>query len=153
MDEDRLKHSLAVARKMVSIAKAYNMSEDEIEICFLIGFNHDIGYEFTSIPEEHNIVGGYILKNNGFKYWKEVYYHGEVTKEYESIYLDILNQADMQIDKYGNDVGYDKRLEDIKSRYGNNSRVYLKCYELVEKLRNKYNNLSTNTKKLSYKMI
>lgn len=27
----------------------------------------------------------------------------------------------MQIDKYGNDVGYTKRLEDIKSRYGENS--------------------------------
>jgi len=23
----------------------------------------------------------------------------------------------MQIDKYGNDVGYEKRLEDIKNRY------------------------------------
>jgi len=34
----------------------------------------------------------------------------------------------MQIDKYGNDVGCDKRLEDIKSRYGENSDVYDKCH-------------------------
>ena len=27
---------------------------------------------------------------------------------YKLMYLDILNQADMQIDKYGNDVGYEK---------------------------------------------
>ena len=44
MTEDRLKHSLAVARKMVEIAKQKQMSEEEITTCFLIGFNHDIGY-------------------------------------------------------------------------------------------------------------
>ena len=38
----------------------------------------------------------------------------------------------MQIDKYGNDVGYDKRLEDIKNRYGDNSIVYLKCFSLTK---------------------
>ena len=41
----------------------------------------------------------------------------------------------MQIDKYGNDVGYDKRLEDIKNRYGEDSKVYSKCYKLIDKLR------------------
>jgi hypothetical protein len=51
------------------------------------------------------------------------------------MYLDILNQADMQIDKYGNDVGYDKRLEDIKLRYGDSSNVYNKAKILIEKLR------------------
>jgi len=28
----------------------------------------------------------------------------------DSIYLTMLNKVDMQIDKFGNDVGYDKRL-------------------------------------------
>ena len=55
--------------------------------------------------------------------------------EYESLYLKILNQADMQIDKYGNNVGYGRRLEDIKIRYGENSIVYNKCCKLVEKVR------------------
>ena len=41
----------------------------------------------------------------------------------------------MQIDKYGNDVGYDKRLEDIKSRYGENSTTYKNAEILVFKLR------------------
>lgn len=50
------------------------------------------------------------------------------------MYLEILNQADMQIDKYGNDVGYEKRLEDIKQRYGEESIVYQKAYKLVERL-------------------
>ena len=135
MDEDRLKHSLAVARKMVEIAKNKSLSTEDIENCFAIGFNHDIGYEFTPNGVNHNVIGGNILKNNGFKYWQEVYYHGENDTEYDSLYLTILNQADMQIDKYGNDVGYDKRLCDIKSRYGEDSIVYKKCFELIEKIR------------------
>ena len=133
MDSDRLKHSIAVARKMVQIAKENNMSNEEIENCFIIGYNHDIGYEFTENGLNHNKIGGEILKQNGFKYWKEVYYHGEVDSEYQSIYLDILNRADMQINKYGNDVGYQKRLEDIKSRYGEDSKVYINCKKMIDK--------------------
>ena len=48
----------------------------------------------------------------------------------------------MQIDKYGNDVGYDKRLCDIKRRYGEDSIVYKKCFELIEKIRLKQLKLS-----------
>ena len=132
MDEDRIKHSIAVARKMVAIAKSKNLSEEEIKNCFVIGYNHDIGYEFTKNGINHNIIAGQILKNNNFKYWREIYYHGEINTDYNSIYLTILNQADMQIDKYGNDVGYSKRLEDIKNRYYENSEIYNKCYKLVK---------------------
>lgn len=135
MDENRLKHSYAVAKKMVEIAKSMDLSEKEIEDCFVIGLNHDIGYEFAIDKDEHARIGGEILKANGFKYWKEVYYHGEIECEYSSIYLTILNKADMQIDKFGNDVGYSKRLEDIKERYGEDSLVYQKCYKLVEKVK------------------
>lgn len=135
MDEDRIKHSLAVASKMVEIAKKNNLNEEDIKNCFVIGFNHDIGYEFCIDKMEHNKIGGEILKASGFKYWKEIYYHGEIDVEYESLYLKILNQADMQIDKYGNNVGYGRRLEDIKIRYGENSIVYNKCCKLVEKVR------------------
>ena len=134
MDEDRLRHSIAVARKMVEIAKSKNLSDEDIKNCFIIGYNHDIGYEFTKNGNNHNTIGGEILRNN-FKYWREIYYHGEINVEYKSLYLDILNPADMQIDKYGNDVGYDKRLEDIKSRYGEDSEVYNKCCKIVDKIR------------------
>ena len=138
MDLDRLKHSIAVARKMVEIAKKFNLNEEEIKNCFIIGYNHDVGYEFTINGINHNIIGGELLKNSNFKYWREIYYHGEINNEYHSIYLDILNQADMQIDKYGNDVGYDKRLEDVMNRYGEDSEVYKKCYMLVKNIKNKF---------------
>ena len=135
MDNDRLKHSYAVAKKMMEIAKEYNLSEEDIMNCFLIGLNHDIGYEFASNGLNHNKIGGQILRNNGFKYWQEVYYHGDIDCTYDSIFLDILNKADMQIDKCGNDVGYDKRLEDIKDRYGKDSITYKNCVILIESLK------------------
>ena len=134
MDNDRLMHSIAVARKMVSIGKSKGMSEIELQELFILGLNHDIGYEFSG-GDNHGINGAKALKSSGYKYYKEVYYHGIVQDEYNSVYLTILNQADMQIDKYGNDVGYDSRLEDIKSRYGSHSRIYNECLELVNKIR------------------
>lgn len=73
MDEDRLKHAIAVARKMIQIAKDMGLPENKVNDCFIIGYNHDIGY--------------------------------------------------------------DRRLEDIKNRYGENSIVYEKCLKLVEKIR------------------
>ena len=135
MDFDRLKHSISVGRKMMEIGKQKGFTEVEIKNLFLLGYNHDIGYEFAENGINHNIIGGEILKENGYKFWKEVYYHGEVDVEYKSKYLDILNQADMQIDKYGNDIGYEKRLEDIKSRYGEQSVVYRKVYKLVTNIK------------------
>lgn len=134
IDENRLSHSLAVARKMVEIGKKYNLNEEQLQELFTLGYNHDIGYEFGN-NESHRIIGGSILKASNFNYWQEVYYHGEITSEYHSMYLDILNQADMQIDKYGNDVGYEKRLEDIKERYGADSNIYKKAEILIDNLK------------------
>lgn len=133
MDLDRLKHSYAVAKKMQEIGKKMNLSDKELESLFVIGLNHDIGYEYAPDGKNHARIGGEILKENGFEYWKEVFYHGSVTEEYHSKFLDILNCADMQIDKYGNDVGFEKRLEDIKARYFESQpEVYQKCCDMVK---------------------
>ena len=134
IDEDRLKHSIAVARKMVEIGQNYNLNNQQLQELFVLGYNHDIGYEYGN-NENHRVIGGNILKHNNYKYWKEIYYHGEIDCEYYSLYLDILNKADMQIDKYGNDVGYDKRLEDIKIRYGEDSDIYKKANILINSLK------------------
>ena len=95
-----------------------------------------MGYEYGN-NSNHEHIGGEILKRNGYKYWREVYYHGDINTEYTSLFLEILNKADMQIDKYGNDVGYDRRLEDIKSRYGEDSKTYKDAKILIETLNQK----------------
>ena len=135
MSEDKLKHSLAVANKMVEIGKKYNMTEEELQDLFVLGFNHDIAYGVSLDALNHGIIGGEILKRNGYKYYMEVYYHGKPDCEYSSKYLTILNMADMMIDKFGNDVGYDKRLEDILNRRRENSIQYTNCVKLVDKLK------------------
>ena len=136
MNDDRLKHSISVGRKMVELGKKHNLTEEDLNNLFLLGYNHDIGYEFEKNGVDHNIIGGNLLKENGYKFWKEVYYHGNPDSEYNSLYLDILNEADMQIDKYGNDVGYDKRLEDIKERYGENSKPYICSKMIIDRIKN-----------------
>lgn len=141
MDKNRLNHSYQVAKKMMEIGQEMGLSQEELKELFVIGLNHDIGYEFSPNGVEHNKIGGEILRNSGFKYWKEVYYHGVLTNEYNSIYLDILNYADMQIDKYGNDVGFEKRLNDIEKRYGENSVVLNRCKELINDLKKRILNL------------
>ena len=135
IDNDRLNHSLAVARKMVEIGKLYNLKDDELRDLYVLGFNNDIGYEYGN-NSNHAHIGGEILRRNNYKYWKEIYYHWDIKSEYTSLFLKILNKADMQIDKYGNDVGYTRRLEDIKSRYGENSTTYKNSEILISKLRN-----------------
>lgn len=130
MDENRSLHSLGVAKKMVTIGKSKGLKTSDLNDLFTLGIVHDIGYEFGP-GNEHQKLGGLVLKENGYRYWQEVYYHGLVQNEYSSLFLDILNQADMQIDKKGKDVGYSGRLEDIKSRYKEDSKVYASCVELV----------------------
>jgi hypothetical protein len=134
IDNNRLNHSLAVAKKMVEIGKNYNLKYDELSDLYVLGFNHDIGYEYGN-NSNHAHIGGKILKRNNYKYWKEFYYHGDINSEYTSLFLNILNKADMQIDNKGNDVGYTKRLEDIKNRYGENSVTYKNAEKLVSNLR------------------
>ena len=134
MDDNRLKHCYAVAKKMVELGKEKDLSEEQLKELFVLGYLHDIGYQFGT-NENHNIIGGNILKDSNYKYWEEVYYHGISDSKYKSIYLNILNKADMMIDKYGNDVGFDKRLEDIKSRYGEDSIQYINCAKIVNELR------------------
>ena len=133
---------------MQEIGKGLDLGEKELEELFLLGLNHDIGYEFSEDGKKHNEIGAKILKDSGFKYWKEVYYHGFLTSEYSSKYLDILNCADMQIDKYGNDVGFEKRLEDIKSRYGAESIVYSRCKSMIEYLKSKISSHSLVEKEI-----
>ena len=134
MDNDRLKHCYAVATKMIEIGKEKGLTENQLEELFMLGYVHDIGYQFGD-NENHNIIGGNVLENSNYKYWKEVYYHGIPNSEYKSLYLDILNRADMMIDKYGNDVGFDKRLEDIKKRYGEDSLQYINCLKIINELK------------------
>lgn len=61
---------------------------------------------------------------NGYRFWKEVYYHGSSDIEYSSYELDLLTCCDMTTGPNGEDFTIQQRLDDIKARYGYQSIQY-----------------------------
>lgn len=119
ISSDRKKHIFAVAELLKNYALTNGYNSFQAEELYTLGLLHDIGYEFAKEEDyiNHNKIGGEILKKQGYKFWREVYYHGEVDIKYKSEYLDLLNWADMHIDSSGNYVSFDERLEEISKRY------------------------------------
>lgn len=134
ISNERLKHSLEVARLMKKSAEDAGWNKQRCEEMFVLGFLHDIGYEFAEQQCDHASVGGEMLKNQGYKYWKEVSCHGKLDVEYISEELTMLNIADMCIDSTGKEVGASERLSDIAARYGVDSKQYLEAEQLARKI-------------------
>ena len=127
---DRIKHSLAVAKRMKELSQNDSEKYPVLpEEAFILGLLHDVGYEFVDNQMEHAQKGGIILKQQGYKYWKEVYYHGYVQNEYRSSMLDLLNYADITTDPIGDYTTIERRILDVKERYGENS---LQAKEIIE---------------------
>lgn len=126
MDKKVIDHSFGVGLYMKEHAKS---NKEEM---FLLGLLHDIGK--IEGYENHEINGAHILNKVGFKYYKEVELHGLVQDGYSSYELDLLNSADLSIDSNGNNVGYKKRIDDIKNRYGKDSNEYINACILSKQL-------------------
>lgn len=100
---------------------------------FHLDLVYDIGYQFTENNKEHAHVGGKLLKEEGYEYWKEVYDHGDPNlTERPSDEWFLLNVADMHTDGKGNRVTFDERLKDIGDRYGYQSQEYKMAYTLIK---------------------
>lgn len=132
---DRLNHCLAVARKMKAMAESIEGFPYTPEDMFYLGLLHDVAYEFVASQEDHEHRGGEILRNNGYIYWKEVFYHGNPNADFHSKALDLLNYADMTTDTQGHDITIELRLEDIALRYGADSDQYRNAFLLAEQIR------------------
>ena len=145
----RLRHELRVANKMRAFAEehpdVFDATPDEL---FQLGYVHDCGKGYTSV--EHARVGGEILKEEGFRFWKEVSHHGNPETSYHSPELDLLNWADMTVTADGRDVSLQGRLEDIALRYGKDSKPWrdaVKIAERIEAWQSKWENPVTGTGK------
>lgn len=134
--ENRLKHSHAVAARMKELAiekpEQFPVFPDE---AFILGMLHDIGYEFVDEQSKHAHAGGEILKEQGYKYWQEVYYHGIPQVEFDSPMLRLLNYVDMITGPDGTYMTINERIEDIVERYGAASRQAKEAIELSKTLR------------------
>jgi len=147
ISENKLHHILGVARKCYKIAKEEGYDEDFCRKMFMIGWNHDVGYEFAKTPKEHpeissEMIHQMIYVNDTYdmrislKTDYAIYYHGKYPNEdiEKNAEWRILNLADMQVDSKGNEVNVIDRLNDIKERYGEHSDQYLTscdiCYRI-----------------------
>lgn len=130
INENRLNHILAVARKAYKIAKDFGYDEQYAREMFALGWNHDIGYEFD--PINHENVGADILPN--YKYAEFIRGHGlaptQLTKEWI-----IINLADMTTSPTGEETTIEARLAEIESRYGKDHIWYKQSKEVCDILK------------------
>lgn len=130
INENRLNHILAVARKAYKIAKDFGYDEQYAREMFALGWNHDIGYEFD--PVNHENVGADILPN--YKYADFIRSHGltptQLTKEWI-----IINLADMTTSPTGEETTIEARLVEIESRYGKDHIWYKQSKEVCDILK------------------
>ena len=111
LTEDRLKHMLGVARLMYEKAEGTETYKREM---WLLGFLHDIGYEFDE--DNHAKEGAKMLFDifgvNGLSF--PIEHHGSPTQFGERQQL--LNYADMSISPEGERVSIEERLAEIEQR-------------------------------------
>ena len=137
IDDDRLLHVRGVGERAEELAhELFDWDEDKCREMFVLGYLHDVGYQYSRDQLEHEEIGGELLKRAGYQYWREVYYHGVPEPEYQSDELMILNISDMETSKDGRRISMDERLADIADRYGDDSKQYIKAKKLVTELKN-----------------
>ncbi len=147
ISEDRLHHMIGVARKAYKIAKDMGCDENFARKMFMVGWIHDVGYEFSENWSDHPKVSSELfhqlvccyeiydtpvsLKTN-----HAIYYHGLYPDESIELNLEwkIINMADMLIDSKGNEVTVSQRLKDIKNRYGEHSDQYLTACDICYRI-------------------
>ena len=135
MDEDRLRHCRGVGMKASELGRIlFGWSDEKCRDMFVMGYLHDVGYQFAHEQSEHEELGGALLRSLGFAYWAEIFHHGNPDSTYRSEELLVLNLADMLTSKDGSATTIPARLADIVSRYGVESTQYVAAKKLADVL-------------------
>lgn len=129
---ERLMNMRQVGRVCAQAAKElFGYSQQECQQMFIMGFLHDIGYEFAKNQPDHNRVGGELLKQAGYVYAEPIISHGDPTADFSDERVLLINYADMSVDSSGKFVGFSTRLKDIASRYGSESPQYITSAKVI----------------------
>lgn len=134
ISEDKLHHILGVARKCYKLAKEAGYNEQFCRKMFMIGWLHDVGYEFTDIASEHNETGVKMISTLSNDLTDDSFHsvlsavesHGRYQEEKSNEWR-ILNMADLTVDRKGRDINVHARLSDIEQRYGSESKQYIRA--------------------------
>lgn len=146
IDNNRLLHMRAVGERAAELGKSlFGWDEGKCQELFVLGYLHDVGYQYSRLQLDHEEIGGLLLKTSGYKYWQEVYYHGVPGSSYQSDELLILNLADMGTSKDGRRISMAERLKDIAERYGDESEQYCKAAVLIKEIRERLESIGKRT--------
>lgn len=124
INESKIAHMVGVAEWMRERAKDYGLNPD---VMYAIGLLHDVGY--LQGREGHEQRGAEILSAIGIDedIRFAIAHHGEnpykVQNEYGKDVITpefvLMVEADLSVDAKGYRIGFDKRIKDLKERYGN----------------------------------
>lgn len=146
---DRLNHGLGVARRCEELARTlFHWSEMTAREMFLLGYIHDIGYEWVDDQRDHEWVGGVLAQSVGLAYSDAIRDHGNPDVEVMDDVLLLLNIADMTTSPTGEPVTLVERLDSIKERYGLSSPQYVRALNLAERLISELNSRGLGTRVL-----
>ncbi len=141
---ERYKHTLAVSIEMRRCGKLLGFDQD---LCEIVGLLHDIGYSNElRISGFHPLDGYNFLVGIDPDIANMMLYHTSTKEEAEMLGLslpprirtstaDLLSYVDSRIDHLGTNVGFNKRLSSIISRYGSEHRVSIACTKAWDRLR------------------
>lgn len=141
LSEDKVNHMLGVARLCYALAlNKYKQSEQFCKKMWLIGYCHDIGYEFVRdlMPDtnRHASVAEDIIWSTfggSSKAALAISEHGKKTSQ-DYLELRILNEADLLVDGTGRMITIEERLQDLRVRYGEQSPEYRNSSWLAQEL-------------------
>lgn len=139
ISENKLKHSIGVARNCYNIAISLGLSEDDAKASFVMGLLHDIGYEQCGVCGHAKVSGEYIDKflKNGYAINNAISTHGDGKSCY-SIWHKILNTADLTTSYLGEAVSAQERIDGIKDFHGKDSKQYKNAVKMANLLGLKY---------------
>lgn len=136
IDNNRLLHVREVGKLCYELAsRLFYWDESKCRQMFVMGFLHDVGYEFAEEQTEHEKIGGELMFATGYQHAEPIRLHGDPNVSLSDDRLLLLNIADMTVNGEGERVGFDKRLEGIGFRYGKDSEQYEAASAVIRKIR------------------
>lgn len=145
--DDRMHHILSVARACYTLAHDRGYSEDFCKRMFMLGYIHDVGYEFAQSPSEHSHISKELLELLGVHddIAKEAIQHHTMYTASPSVEWEILSLADLTVGSKGKSCDVIDRLQDIKQRYGEYSDQYLTACDVAHTVHLTADNLARLT--------
>ena len=136
IDDNRLLHMREVGRLCYQLAAdLFKWEESTCRQMFLMGFLHDVGYEFASNQSDHEFIGGELLAETNYTHSEPIRLHGNPNADLTDDRLFLLNLADMVVSGDGERIGFTRRLQGIADRYGSESEQYDRALRVINGLR------------------